>query len=62
MLVGNLALRKDGSQLRSGAETYGGGIVVSVNPFVLVSEGCDMRLRLQFDGVATPLGIPKVFR
>ncbi len=43
MKVGNIGVRKDGNMLRSGAEAYGGGIVVSFEPFVLVSESCDMR-------------------
>ena len=43
MKVGNVVARKDGKQLRSGSEAYGGGILVSLDPFILVSEGLDMQ-------------------
>jgi hypothetical protein len=41
--VGQAVQRKDGSQLRSGAEAYRYAIVVQVEPLVLVSRGTDMR-------------------
>lgn len=43
MRVGSVVVRKDGNMLRSGAEVYSGAIVVSIEPFVLISEGRDMK-------------------
>lgn len=42
MKAGSVAVRKDGTMLRSGSEAYPGGIIVRVDPFVLMSEGMDM--------------------
>ena len=43
MKIGNAVVRKDGTQLRSGCESYGGGVVVSIEPFILVSDTLDMK-------------------
>jgi len=40
--VGDVVERKDGSLLRSGAQTYFNVVCVSVDPFTLVSGGADM--------------------
>lgn len=41
--VGDIVSPKPGHNLRSGAEAYGAAVVVSVEPFVMVSSEADMR-------------------
>jgi hypothetical protein len=41
--VGSIVRKSDGQPLRSGCQAYGGATVVSLDPFVLVSECADMR-------------------
>lgn len=41
--VGDIVRPMEGFHLRSGGQAYGGAIVVSVTPFVLVSEHADMK-------------------
>jgi hypothetical protein len=43
MKIGSIVKRKDGRELRSGSSAYGAAIVVSLEPFILVSEHADMR-------------------
>lgn len=40
--VGDIVRRKDGRELRSGCCAYGAAIVISREPFILVSQDADM--------------------
>ena len=42
-LIGDIVERKDGQEFRSGCCSDPEAVVISVDPFVLVSEGGDMR-------------------
>lgn len=42
MEIGDLVVRKSGDPLRSGAEEYPHAVVVSLDPFVCISEAGDM--------------------